>query len=435
MTFRLSGMMGAMTGQSVELSSEQAFALELLRSGENVFLTGGAGSGKSFLIRHYMKEIDSDEMPVLASTGAAAVLLGGRTFHSFFGLGIMEGGADATFVRASKDKKLMSRLRKVEGIIIDEISMIPGQALMIAEALAQRARESTLPWGGLRLVCVGDFAQLPPVTQQGPRDWCFLNSVWEQSGFQNVLLSHNQRVQDNLFLDVLSDVRNGLVSSRVREFLMEHLKSHDEDHPGTRLFPRKNQSEDFNLKKLSEIAEEEVVYDSIYFGTERHIEILTKSSPVPPKICLKLGCRVMFLQNDPQRRWVNGTRGIVADMSDDKIFVRKDNGREVQVEKVSFALQDADGNVMASVIQFPLTLAYATTIHKSQGATLDDLWCDLSRLWEPGHAYVALSRLRDSKGLHLIGWNPRSIIVDPKVLHFYRQLTESKTGLLTSLMQ
>lgn len=412
---------GPMRTHDVDLSPEQASALDLLRSGENVFLTGGAGSGKSFLIRHFMRELDPKEMPILASTGAAAVLLGGRTFHSFFGLGIMEGGADATYERASKDKRLMSRLRKVEGVIIDEISMIPGQALMIAEALSQRARESKLPWGGMRVIAVGDFAQLPPVTQTGQRDWCFLNGVWEVSGFQTVMLSHNQRVSDNLFLDVLSDVRHGKVTDRVREFLNEHVQDHDEDDPGTRLFPRKLNAEKFNERKLAEIDETEVVIESIYSGSERHIESLKKASPIAEKLILKIGCQVMFLQNDPQRRWVNGTRGTVADITADSITVRKDRGREVQVSKSSFAIQDAEGNIMAQVEQFPLTLAYATTIHKSQGATLDDLWCDLSQLWEPGQAYVALSRLRSAKGLHLIGWNPRSIIVDPKVLQFYKQ--------------
>ncbi len=415
-----------MSKQNIELSFEQSNALELLRSGENVFLTGGAGSGKSFLIRQFMKEIETTEMPILASTGAAAVLLGGRTFHSFFGLGIMDGGPDATYSRASKDNKLMARLRKVEGVIIDEISMIPGQALMIAEALAQRARESKLPWGGMRIITVGDFAQLPPVTRTGQRDWCFLNQVWETSGFQSVMLSHNQRVSDNLFLDILSDVRHGLSTGRVRDFLNEHLQDHDPDHPGTRLFPRKLNADNFNQKKLDELAEEEVTIDSIYFGSEKHIELLMKSAPVPVKLVLKLGCRVMFLQNDPQRRWVNGTRGVVTDITLDKVTVKKDNGREVQADKSSFALQDAEGNILASVIQFPLTLAYATTIHKSQGATLDDLWCDLSSLWEPGHAYVALSRLRSAEGLHLIGWNPRSIIVDPKVLNFYNSLFPNK---------
>lgn len=410
-----------MANASIDLSPEQSAALDLLRSGENVFLTGGAGSGKSFLIRQFMRELDPKEMPILASTGAAAVLLGGRTFHSFFGLGIMEGGADATYERASKDKRLMSRLRKVEGVIIDEISMIPGQALMIAEALSQRARESKLPWGGMRVITVGDFAQLPPVTQSGARDWCFLNGVWEVSGFQTAILSHNQRVSDNLFLDVLSDVRHGQVTERVREFLNDHVQTHDEDDPGTRLFPRKINAEKFNEKKLYEIDEEEVVIESVYTGSERHIQLLKKASPIAEKLILKIGCQVMFLQNDPQRRWVNGTRGMVTDITSDQITVRKDRGREVQVSKSSFALQDAEGMVMAQVEQFPLTLAYATTIHKSQGATLDDLWCDLSQLWEPGQAYVALSRLRSAEGLHLIGWNPRSIIVDPKVLQFYKQ--------------
>jgi ATP-dependent DNA helicase PIF1 len=405
-----------------ELSPEQSHALELLRSGENVFLTGGAGSGKSYLIRHFMQELDPKQVPILASTGAAAVLLGGRTFHSFFGLGIMEGGVDATYERGSKDHRLLNRLKKVEGVIIDEISMIPGAALMVAEALTQKARDSKLPWGGMRVISVGDFAQLPPVTRTGARDWAFLNEVWQRSGFQVCQLSHNQRVQDNEFLDVLADVRYGKVTQRVFDFLSEHVHPHDEEAAGTRLFGRRDMSENFNQKKLSEIRETEVTIDAIYIGSEKHIETLIKVAPVPQKLTLKIGCKVIFLQNDPQKRWINGTRGTVTKIEVDKITVKKEPGREVSVDKSSFSMLDAEGNVTATAIQFPLALAYATTIHKSQGATLDELWCDLRSLWEPGQAYVALSRLRTSAGLKLVGWNPRSIIVDPKVLEFYQGL-------------
>ncbi len=407
---------------TLTLSPEQEHALELLRSGENIFLTGGAGSGKSHLIRHFMDELDPKQTPILASTGAAAVLLGGRTFHSFFGLGIMEGGGDATYERCSKDYRLLNRLKKVEGVIIDEISMIPGAALMVAEALSQKARDSKLPWGGMRVISVGDFAQLPPVTRAGPRDWAFLSEAWGRSGFQVCQLSHNQRVQDNSFLDVLADVRYGKVTSRVFDFLSERVRPHDEEDSGTRLFGRRDMSENFNQKKLAEINEIEVSIDSIYLGSEKHIEALMKTAPVPQRLTIKVGCRVIFLQNDPQKRWINGTRGNVTKIEIDKITVKKDAGREVSVDKASFSMQDAEGNVTATVIQFPLMLAYATTIHKSQGATLDEVWCDLRSLWEPGQAYVALSRLRTANGLKLVGWNPRSIIVDPKVLGFYQSL-------------
>ncbi|MBK9324185.1 MAG: AAA family ATPase [Bdellovibrionaceae bacterium] len=404
------------------LSPEQQYALELLNSGENVFLTGGAGSGKSYLIRHFMQQLDSKQTPVLASTGAAAVLLGGRTFHSFFGLGIMEGGVDATIERASKDHRLLNRLKNAEGVIVDEISMIPGSALMTAEAIAKKAKGSKLPWGGLRIICVGDFAQLPPVTRTGARDWAFRNEVWQQSGFHVCQLSHNQRVQDNDFLDILGDVRYGKVTPRVFDFLGQKVRPHVEEDSGIRLFGRRDMSEDFNKKKLNEINQEEIVIDSIYIGSEKHIETLMKVAPVPQKLTLKIGCRVIFLQNDPQKRWINGTRGQVTNIEPDKITIKKDHGREVSVEKVTFSLQDAEGNVNATVIQFPLNLAYATTIHKSQGATLDELWCDLRSLWEPGQAYVALSRLSAANGLKLVGWSPRSIIVDPKVLEFYAAL-------------
>jgi ATP-dependent DNA helicase PIF1 len=408
----------------LQLSAEQAHALEILESGENVFLTGGAGSGKSYLIRHFMQDLNPKQFPILASTGAAAVLLGGRTFHSFFGLGILDGGPEKTFARASEDHKVCKRIAAVEGIVIDEISMIPSSALETAERIAQVARDSHLPWGGMRVIVVGDFAQLPPVTRAGTqRDWCFRSSLWEKSGFQPCILSHNQRVKDDEFLDILADVRRGLVSPRVKNFLDSRMREHDTDDKSTRLFPRRDQSEFYNSKELEEIPQEEVIIDSIYIGQDKHVEILMKNGPIPNQVRLKEGCRVMFLQNDTQKRWVNGTRGWVREINPEKITVEKDSGREVSVEKAQFSLQDADGNVVASVINFPLTLAYATTIHKSQGATLEELWVDLTRLWEPGHAYVALSRLQNGSGLKLLGWSPRSFIADPQVMKFYQGLS------------
>ena len=405
-----------------DLSPEQQRALELLQSGENVFVTGGAGSGKSFLLRHFIRELDPKAMPLLASTGAAAVLLGGRTFHSFFGLGIMEGGPGPTFDRAHNNPKIRKRLAQVEGFILDEISMIPREALETAEMLARAARDSSLPWGGMRVIAVGDFAQLPPISRTRERQWAFLSPVWERSGFQSVWLEQNQRVRDAEFLQILADVRHGKVTERVTEFLNFQLRENDQDDKAVRLFPRRDQSEIFNQRELSEINAEEVVIDSIYLGLEKQIEMLKKTAPVPPRLTLKVGCQVMFLQNDPQKRWVNGTRGIVVDIAPDKITVEKATFRHVTVEKSQFSMLDAEGKIVASVINFPLMLAYATTIHKSQGATLGELWVNLSALWEPGQAYVALSRLSSGQGLRLLGWSPKSFLIDPQVVRFYNEL-------------
>jgi len=406
----------------ITLSAEQTQALELLESGENVFLTGGAGVGKSTVIREFVSKLNPKEFPTLASTGAAAVLLGGRTFHSFFGVGILEGGVDATFERAMKNKNLIKRLKKVEGFILDEVSMIPGKALALAEMISREARESSLPWGGLRVIAVGDFAQLPPVqVGNGPKDWCFRDPSWERTGFIAVELKENQRVRgsdQDTFLKILNKVRVGRIDQEVSDFLNDHTRPHDEDSVGTRLFPRREQSESFNQKKLNEINETAVEFPSIYLGDEKFIESLKRTIPVPDNLVLKIGCEVLFLRNDPSNRWVNGTRGKVVEIEVDHIMVEKRTGREVKVEKSQFSLLDAEGNIKASVIQFPLALAYATTIHKSQGATLDDLWCDLGQLWEPGQGYVALSRVRDSSGLKIVRWSPNSFRVDPQVALF-----------------
>lgn len=407
----------------VELSSDQTQALALLNSGENVFLSGGAGSGKSFVIREFRKGVNPKEFPLLASTGAAAVLLEGRTFHSFFGLGIMEGGASATFERLKDEPRILNRLRATEGFVIDEISMIPSSALDVAEALLRLAKGNQQPWGGVRVIAVGDFAQLPPVTRQGNRrEWAFQSRTWQRSGFVTFWLNHNHRVYDTEFLEILSQIRTGVITDQVKDYLDTRTRENDTDDKGPRLFPRREQVEKFNQMELAELPGETKEFDSIYFGKNRSIDHLMKSGPIPQKLVLKVGCRVLFVQNDPQKRWVNGTRGTVVEIESDKITVEKENWRHVTVERAQFSFLDGDGNVVASVINFPLVLGYATTIHKSQGATLEDLWVNLSHLWEPGQAYVALSRLRSGSGLKLLDWSPKSFLVDPHVIHFYKSI-------------
>ena len=157
--------------------------MDQLGGAENVFVTGAAGSGKSFLIERFLRAVAaSDEaLPVLASTGAAAILVGGRTFHSFFGLGILQGGHQATVDRALKNKRLARRLKKARGVMIDEISMLSGQTLRAAEEIARRALDPERPWGGLRMIAIGDFAQLPPVSNQGVRDWAFLDPTLDRT--------------------------------------------------------------------------------------------------------------------------------------------------------------------------------------------------------------------------------------------------------------
>lgn len=412
-----------------ELSKEQENALGLLESGENVFLTGGAGSGKSFLIKELRRNLDPKIMPLLASTGAAAVLLGGRTFHSFFGLGILEGGVEGTRKRCLENSKLMQRLRAIEGFIIDEISMIPGVAFSLAEELCREARSSPLPWGGLRVIVVGDFAQLPPVTRGRDRDWCFLTEAWARSGFVNLMLKENHRVLDLDFMRVLNEIREGRLGEEVRSFLDNRLREHDIDDKNPRLFSRREHVEKFNRSELAQLPGEDLYFDSIFFGQDRGVEMLKKNGPLPERLTLKVGCHVLFIQNDPQKRWVNGSRGTVVEVvkdeetGEERIIVEKENFRHVTVDRVEFSVLDGDGRHLASVLNFPLALGYATTIHKSQGATMDELWVNLSQLWEPGQAYVALSRLRTGQGLRLLGWSPKSFLVDPQVIRFYKDLS------------
>ncbi len=406
----------------VNLTPCQELALDALEGAQNVFLTGGAGSGKSFLVRHFLQDKNSKDFPVLASTGAAAVLVGGRTFHSFFGLGIMEGGPEETIERVSKNRQVLRRLKKISGFIVDEVSMLSGPTLRVAEVVCRRARNSDLPWGGLKVITVGDFAQLPPVERSysRARPWAFLDEVWRWSNFRTCYLQTSVRSRDDEYIKILKSIRNGQVTREVTDYLNSKVVPVMATFNGTRLFPRREETDRFNLVRLQELETPIFEFVSIYSGAEKAVEQLKKHSPIAEVITLKEGALIMLRQNDPQGRWVNGSTGWITKINPYRLSIRLLNGRQVEIEKVSFSMMDAEGNVVASAINFPVSLAYATTIHKAQGSTLDRMFVNLSNLWEPGQAYVALSRIGSGADLCIEKWSPQSIKVDPQVVEFYR---------------
>lgn len=386
----------------------------------NVFVTGGAGVGKSFLIRHFKR--DTKEFPMLASTGAAAVLVGGRTFHSFFGLGILEGGPEATVERACRNRQVVKRLRQIKGIVIDEISMLAGPVLRVAEVLCRRVRDNDQPWGGLRIVAVGDFAQLPPVERDPARGggWAFLDPVWEWSAFERQMLQTQVRCQDPDYMRVLAKIRGGVVDEEVADYLNARTGPVENEFEGTRLFPRRDQTEKFNELRLADLPGSEVLIETITSGQSRAVETLLKQAPVPQTLRLKDGALVMIRQNDPMGRWVNGSTGHVRKIQPTRLSIDLLSGRKIELEKATFSMLDGEGETIAALVNFPVNLAWASTIHKAQGSTLDRMAVDLSRLWEPGQAYVALSRLTSGSELRIARWDPSSIRVDPQVIEFLK---------------
>ncbi len=416
----MDGGLSKKSPQGLGLDQQQAW-YHLTSTQENLFLTGGAGTGKSFVMQEFRNYLAAkgcgDSTVVVASTGAAALLLGGRTFHSFFGLGIMQGGLGPTMERALADKKLRRRLRKVETLIIDEISMVPFEALDCAEAVSRAHRASDRAWGGIRVLMVGDFFQLAPVSRESTKPWAFLGEAWACTAPKRLVLSEVLRVREPQMIQRLHEFRKGELSAEGRDFLEAH-SSRSAETDSTYLFPRRFQAEDFNHQKLENIPGKAHELETIYSGVPRFVERLQLDCPVPPILRLKKGAQVMLRMNDPKQRFVNGSLAVVKDFKRDRLVLELPS-RDIELEPFTFSVVDADGLVVATATNFPVTLAYASTIHKAQGATIDRVSVDLKGLWEPGQAYVALSRVRSEKGLHVLSWSPSSFRSDPMVQEFY----------------
>jgi ATP-dependent DNA helicase PIF1 len=399
---------------------KQKTALGLLRAGHNIFLTGEPGAGKTHTINEYTAYLQRKKImyAVTASTGIAATHIGGATIHAWSGIGIAQELDEASLKKITGTSHIAKRIRKTSVLIIDEISMLDGRVLDLIEVICRTARRSTLPFGGMQVVLVGDFFQLPPV-RKGKDDflYAFEGSAWQWLRPVVCYLDEQHRQADKSFLALLRAIRKGAIEEHHYEALRAAFPESEEDVPlkTTRLYSHNTDVDSLNSKELGTLTGHVFRYTMQETGASKLAEVLRRNCLSPETLELKIGALVMFTKNNPSSGYVNGTQGTV--VSFDEVtklpVVKTVQGKKVAVMPMDWELYEGEVSV-ARVTQLPLRLAWALTIHKSQGVSLDRAIMDLSKVFEYGQGYVALSRVRSLKGITLLGMNNRALEVDPR---------------------
>lgn len=401
--------------------------------GNSVFLTGAPGAGKTYVLNQFIREATraGKNVAVTASTGIAATHIGGTTIHSWSGLGIKDFLTDWDRERLQSTERLVKRYNATDVLVIDEISMLHGKRLDMVNEVAKLLRKSDKPFGGIQVVLVGDLFQLPPISRGGELvDFAHLSAAWEELSPKICYITEQHRVgQGDALLDLLQAMRRGDVNELHEAALQERLR---EQRPGdlvvTRLYSHNMDVDSINQKHLKEIEHDGKVYQMQTSGQAPKIETLIKSVLAPETLELKTGAEVMFVANNFPLGFVNGTRGRVIDFVDNLPVVALANGKEIKVERHSWKLEE-DGKTRAEVAQLPLRLAWAITIHKSQGMSLDAAEIDLSRSFTPGMGYVALSRVRSMDGVYLTGVNQMALQLHPLIFAFDEELRDASESL------
>lgn len=422
----------------------QAEALAILKTGANVFLTGEPGSGKTHLVNEYAAYLrEYDIAPaVTASTGIAATHIGGFTIHSWSGIGIRKMLASYDLEMMGMNERLARRIQAARVLIIDEISMLDGKMLDLVDRVCRFIKRSELPFGGMQIVFVGDFFQLPPVTPEGepPAQFAFASESWSALRPAVCYLSEQHRQEDGVFLELLSALRRNALSADHRALLAERF-SREDDTRGrllTKLFPHNADVDRINEARLAELAGKVRVFSMRSSGLKPLAEQLKRGCLSPETLTLKKGARVMFTKNNFEAGFVNGTIGEVAE------FRKEDGAPLVQTPKGIRAAEPMDWTIMdgartlAKITQTPLRLAWAMTVHKSQGTSLGSAFMDLSGAFAYGQGYVALSRVRTLSGLYLAGFNERALEVHPEVVEqdrAFRALSDAVRNAFLNMRQ
>ena len=399
----------------------QGQAFKILKSKRNIFLTGPAGTGKTFLLNKFIEYSKKKKIKVgiTASTGIAATHIGGRTIHSWSGMGIKRDLSDKEIERLTKNDELRERIRGTKILIIDEISMLDAARLNLLDKICKAMRESFLPFGGIQVIMCGDFFQLPPVVEKSQNPTLAYDSwIWKNSDIKMCYLDKQYRQNDFEFINILNSIRNNQADENILNKLKARLYkpiSLNLIKP-TKLYTHNIDVDAINNYELSRITGDEFTYEMITRGPIELVKFLKKSCLAPEILNLKIGALVIFVKNNFGQGYVNGTLGKVIDFDENNYpIVETRSGDRIVVTPKNWNIEE-DENIIASITQIPLRLAWAITVHKSQGMTLDAAEIDLSRSFEYGMGYVALSRVRTLDGIRLMGINEMALKVNPKIV-------------------
>ncbi len=389
---------------------------ELINSKNNIFITGAAGTGKSYILNQLQQ--DYNDLVVTASTGVAAINVKGFTIHSFSGIGYGTKTAEQTAYSMSQKQK--NRIIYCTRLAIDEISMLSAETFDLINDVFKIVRRNDLPFGGIQLIVVGDFLQLPPVSKNREVKFAFESDSWKEAKFNIIHLEKQYRQEDAAFLAELNKIRLG------ENVDMNNTNDNSE---AIHLFPLNNPADTYNKKKLAEIKNKLHHFEADDQGNEFSIEKLDKDCLVPKNLYLKIGARVMLLINKYiDMGLINGSIGTVTEIYDSIVTIKFDNGitQNVTYEPVA-KIVDRNSKlkeevVLASRSQIPLRLAYAISVHKAQGLTLNKAYIDFAGTFECGQVYVALSRVRSKEGLSVKNLNHNMIKANQKAVQFYKEL-------------
>lgn len=404
-----------------QLTEEQQRILDAVLSGKNVFFTGGAGTGKSFLLKKIIGALPPDVTMATASTGVAACHIGGITLHQFAGIGLGTANLDRCYQMASRNSATM--WRKTKYLIMDEISMIDADYFDKIEAVARHLRKNERPFGGIQLILCGDFFQLPPIsTKDKKAKFCFQSNVWDKCVHLNFELRTVHRQKDPEFVSILNNIRIGRITDKITETLKATAKQKIEDNGilATTLCSHVNEAEEINEFQLNELKSESKVYMA-QDSDQSMTATLNKQLTVPDKLVLKIGAQVMLLKNiNVSNGLVNGARGVVLEFVDNVPVVQFKSGIQYRAKIEKWSLKTNTGSVVVRK-QIPLKLAWAFSIHKSQGLTLDCVEMCLARVFNAGQSYVALSRAQSLQSLRVLDFESQQVWAHPDVLVFYKK--------------
>ncbi len=425
----------------------QKEALEILKTGCNVFLTGCAGTGKTHLLNEYIRFLRKKKIRVgvTASTGIAATHLNGVTIHSFTGMGVLNDLTKGDLNRILGKSYLSKNLKKTEVLIIDEISMLSLEQLNIADQIIRAFRKSDKPFGGMQVVLCGDFFQLPPIKRDEHLyskgvGFAYKSHAWKNLNLKVCYLMEQYRHKEKDLVFVLNAIRTNTVDETVLNLLRSryHAKI-KEGMEITKLYTHNVNVDYVNNCRLSKLPGKSKFFYMRKRGPKKLAETLGRNLLAPEVLELKKDSIVMFVKNNLEKGYINGTLGRVVKFEGETPIVKTINGRLIQVAREKWSILE-EGKTKAEVEQIPLRLAWAITVHKSQGTTLDVAEIDLSKAFEPGMGYVALSRVRSLDGLCLIGINKTALMASEEVFEIdkifqkaseeylkkFRQISEEK---------